>query len=592
MDIRSVLEQCSLFAGLPPAALERLQGLCTEQELRGGEVLFAIGEPASHLYIIASGSLRVRLPGGEVAAEVGRSEPLGEIGLFSREPHGAEARALRDSLVLRIPRESLLDFVATYPSALVAMTQTIVERLLRNRRQVLLASARRGRALALVAATPDMDLSGPADQLAQALRQSGAVVEKLDIARIDTALGAGAAQRLLSDPALHENLMNWLDDPAHRDSYLLYCAGAGGDAWAECCLRQCDRVLVLAKSGDPPTDSQVQELMRRLGLQVPVDLLLLRERDAPTGDTLGWRRQTGAGAHWLLRPGNAADYASLARQLSGRGLGLVLSGGGARGFAHIGLVRALEELGMPVDLAGGTSMGAFVSALLACGLDSREMQKVTRETFVEHNYLNDYVLPRVSLIRGRKFLNRLKVIFGERRIEDLALPFFCVSTNLTQARTVVHNSGELATWIGTSMAIPGVAPPVAWHGDLLVDGAVTNSLPTDVMQDLGRGPIIASDVSTDGSLRAPGIEGPDPEALLRRGREGAHISLVDILFGAVALTSESGVRMRASRADLYLRMPLGGVALFDWKRLDEIVERGYEHAMQRLPRFRQEFMQS
>jgi predicted acylesterase/phospholipase RssA len=253
-------------------------------------------------------------------------------------------------------------------------------------------------------------------------------------------------------------------------------------------------------------------------------------------------------------------------------------------------MRALEELNIPVDLAGGTSMGAYFSALLACGFSSKEMTEIARETFVTKNHLNDYVLPRISLIRGRKFLTRLHQIFGERRVEELRMPYFCVSTNLTQARTMVHDTGVLSTWVGTSMAIPGVAPPVAYHGELLVDGAVTNSLPTDVMQALGRGPIIASDVSTEGGLKAPGIEGPDPEALLRRDGNKAQVSLIDILFGGMALTSESGVRLRASRADLYLRMPVAGVALFAWKRLDEIADRGYEQAMQRLPAFKVEHL--
>jgi predicted acylesterase/phospholipase RssA len=170
------------------------------------------------------------------------------------------------------------------------------------------------------------------------------------------------------------------------------------------------------------------------------------------------------------------------------------------------------------------------------------------------------------------------------------MPYFCVSTNLTQARTMIHDDGPLFTWVGTSMAIPGVAPPVVYRGDLLVDGAVTNSLPTDVMQELGRGPIIASDVSTEGGLEAPGIDGPDPEALLRRDGNSAQVSLIDILFGGMALTSENGVKLRASRADLYLRMPVDGVALFAWKRLDEIAQRGYEFAMQKLQGFKKEHL--
>jgi len=282
------------------------------------------------------------------------------------------------------------------------------------------------------------------------------------------------------------------------------------------------------------------------------------------------------------------DAESLARSISGRALGLVLGGGGARGFAHIGLLRALHELRLPLDVLGGTSMGAFISALTACGYDWRQVLEITRDTFVEHRLLNDYLLPRVALIRGRKFYRHLQKLFGERRIEQLRTPFYCVSTNLTRGQPVVHDRGPLALWVATSMAIPGVAPPVVWRGDLLVDGAIVNSLPTDIMQSLERGPIIASDVSTEGALAMPGVEGPDPDAVLRwaplRPHEGRRPSLISILFRTATLTSESGVAARAARADAYLRLPVSGIAMFDWDKLDDVAQRGYEFAMQELPK--------
>jgi predicted acylesterase/phospholipase RssA/CRP-like cAMP-binding protein len=590
MDFLPILSQCQLFAGLAPAALARLQTLCSAQELRGGETLFRVGEPAQYLYIVALGRLRAVLADGSVAGDITRLEPVGEIGLLSGEPHGAEVHALRDSLLLRIPRDDLLDFVTTYPMALLAMTRVIVHRMRRNQRQTLLAAARHAQSIAIMPAHDGIDIAGVTRRMQQALESSGTMVQCLDAARLEAALGAGAAERLLADPQAHQQLMNWLDQHEHSDTTLLYCAGTDNNAWAECCMRQCDRVLVVADAVRQPAAAAMLDTLRRLALRVPVNLLLLRPDNAPAGDVAGWRTQTGASNHHFLRPDSVRDYASVARQLTGRGLGLVLSGGGARGFAHLGLMRALEELDIPIDLAGGTSMGAFFSAMIACGFNSREMTDMARATFVTHNYLNDYVLPRVSLIRGRKFLNHLHSLFGERRIEQLRMPYFCVSTNLTQARTMIHDDGPLFTWVGTSMAIPGVAPPVVYRGDLLVDGAVTNSLPTDVMQELGRGPIIASDVSTEGGLEAPGIDGPDPEALLRRDGNSAQVSLIDILFGGMALTSENGVKLRASRADLYLRMPVDGVALFAWKRLDEIAQRGYEFAMQKLQGFKKEHL--
>lgn len=590
MDFLPILSQCRLFAGLEPAALERLQALCSMQELRGGEILFTFGKPAEYLYIVALGRLRATLADGTVAGDVTRLEPVGEIGLLSGEPHGAEVHALRDSLLLRIPRDALIEFVTTYPAAMLEMTRVIVHRLRRNQRQALLDSARSAQSMAVIPAHKGLDVAPLTARLQQALESCGLPVQCIDVQRVEAAMGPGAAARLLDDPNTHQRLMNWLDEHEHSDTHLLYCACSGEDAWAECCMRQCDRVLVVADAARPPSPCALLDILRRLQLRVPVDLLLLRPEGAAAGDVNGWRSQVGASNHYFLRPESPRDHVSLIRQLTGRGLGLVLSGGGARGFAHIGLMRALEELNIPVDLAGGTSMGAFFSALVACGYSSAEMMEIARDTFVTHNNLNDYVLPRVSMIRGRKFLGALRHVFGARRVEELRMPYFCVSTNLTRATTMVHDNGVLSTWVGTSMAIPGVAPPVAYKGDLLVDGAVTNSLPTDVMQGLGRGLIIASDVSTEAGLNAPDIEGPDPEALLRRDGNKSQVSLIDILFGGMSLTSESGVRLRASRADLYLRMPVAGVALFAWKRLDEIVERGYEHAMGRLQEFKKDHL--
>ena len=281
-----------------------------------------------------------------------------------------------------------------------------------------------------------------------------------------------------------------------------------------------------------------------------------------------------------MRPGDAGDLSSLARQLTGHGLGVVLGGGGARGFAHIGLLRALDELKLPVDLIGGTSMGGFIAALHAFGYDWRMISEVMRDTFVKRNLLSDYLFPRVALIEGKKLRRHLMAIFGEAQAEQLAKPFFCVTTNLTQGSAMVHSEGPLASWIATTMCIPGVAPPVAYRGDLLADGAVVNSLPTDVMQNLGRGPIIASDVSTEGSIAAPGVEGPDFEAVFRKDAQGKRVNLIDILFRVSTLTSESGVKARAARADLYLRMPVGGIQTFEWKLLDQIVEKGYRHALE------------
>jgi NTE family protein len=347
-------------------------------------------------------------------------------------------------------------------------------------------------------------------------------------------------------------------------------------------------VLVLAEADIPARQPPALHEWRGAEAPLaPVELVLLRPEGDPSPHTLDWQRSTGARAHYYVHPWDAHDLEALKRQISGRGIGLVLGGGGARGFAHIGLLRALEQLEIPIDVCGGTSMGAFVAALLACGFDSVEATQVARETFIDNNYLNDYTLPRVSLIKARKFLGRLRAIFGARRIEELRRTYYCISTNLSTGASVVHDYGPLAEWVGTSMAVPGVAPPIAWRGDLLCDGGVVNNLPTDVMQSLERGSIIACSVSSDTDIQLPGagIDWPDPEALLHLP-SAAPVRpprFSEILLRTATLASDTTLaRAAAERADVYLRMPVQDYGMFDWTKLDALIDLGYEQAMRTL----------
>lgn len=583
MDIRSLLAQTHLFVALSRPALDQLVAATRVRLLASGDTLLQIGSPADSLYIVAVGRLRVALEDGTIINDVGRLEPVGEISLLSGEPRSATVYAVRDTTVLEISRMALFEVFAQHPSALLTMSRMIIQRLRQNQRAAKLAAVRRSRSFALVAGSAGTDATAFADALCREMGPCGSV-GMLDRERVDAALGPGRADtRNASDE--EQGVIEWLQQQELSHAHLVYVSPYRPGEWLKRCMRQADRVVLLASAHDDPARSEVVNELRACGLRVPIDLVLLRPEGARSSRVLQWREATGGTSHYFVRPGSTRDVARVARSLTGRAVGLVLGGGGARGFAHLGVLRALEELRIDVDVTGGASMGAFISALLACGHSSADVLRLTRETFVNRNLLNDYLFPSVSLIRGRKFLKRLTDLFGDRRIEELSTPYYCVSTNLTRGTANVHDRGPLDIWLGTSMCIPGVAPPVAYKGELLVDGAVVNSLPTDIMQALERGPIVASDVSTEGGIGAPGIEGPDPEALLNWAHSDKRPNLLSILFRTATLTSESGVAARAARADLYLRMPVTGIGMFDWKRIDELAEGGYQYAMQRLPDF-------
>src|SRR6201999_1594263 len=132
-----------------------------------------------------------------------------------------------------------------------------------------------------------------------------------------------------------------------------------------------------------------------------------------------------------------------ARFIAGRAVGLVLAGGGARGFAHIGIIKALQEAGVPFDQMGGTSMGAIIAAGLAREWGLEEMRERMSVVFVNDNPLSYFTLPLIALVRGKKVSARLSENFDEVCIEELPLPFFCVSSDLTTGRIHIHRDGKL-----------------------------------------------------------------------------------------------------------------------------------------------------
>ena len=215
----------------------------------------------------------------------------------------------------------------------------------------------------------------------------------------------------------------------------------------------------------------------------PAAALLACPADArqPSGSE-AWLDVTGAARLFHMRDGSAADAARMARVLTGRSVGLVLSGGGARAYAHIGAIQALRERGVPIDFVGGASMGAIVAAGVAMGWDEAEMDVRIKDAFVDSSPLDDIAFPLIAMTHGEKVRERLRVHFDDTQIADLWLPFFCVSSNLTTGAYHLHKRGTLRHALRASIALPGVMPPAIDNKNVLVDGAVMKNFPSDVMR--------------------------------------------------------------------------------------------------------------
>ncbi|MGB0211091.1 patatin-like phospholipase family protein [Algiphilus sp.] len=568
MDSRALIAASPLLGRLPADAIDRLAEHAQPLGLRGGETLFERGEAPDALYIVALGRVRIDLAADD-PHEVAVGDLVGEIGVLTGEPRMAAAVALRDTLLLRFDAVTFRRIISQSEAAERALWRKIVERLRdpgRTRR------TSRTHAVAVLPLTEDADENGLARRLAAALAAVlDGHVPLIDRAAVDRDLGPGAAQARFDSGSPNARLVGWLHERESEAAHVVLSADGVPEPWTLRAARQADRILLVA--GDGPLHTDTLQALATAGAEAPRELVSCGEQSAAS------RLLAESGAAFLHQcPGSdAGALQRLARHVAGRATGLVLGGGGARGFAHIGLLRALEEAGVPIDLVGGTSMGAFIAALHARGLTPAEMRDVCHDAFVARNHLNDWVLPRVSLIRGRKFLGMLRRTLGDGLIEDLPLPFFCVSTNLTRGQPQIHRRGELAVWVGTSMAVPGIAPPVVYRGELLADGAVVNSVPVDAMHALDRGPVIACDVGASGELALPGVDGPDPEGLLNAKRS-KRPQLSEILMRMTTLTSDLRLKENVEHADLFVRMPVADVGMFQWDALDATIETGYRHA--------------
>jgi NTE family protein/lysophospholipid hydrolase len=445
--------------------------------------------------------------------------------------------------------------------------------------------------IAVVPAGLEPAFSVFARRLAEALGQLRPTLH-LNSERVSRYVDGGSAQT--SDASRYNKILSWLNEQEAKYQYVLYESDSLFTEWTRRCLSQADHVLAVGMSGSDMSLGQVEEEIRRhdsLKTIKYVDLVVLHENGGgqPIG-THHWIGSRRVNGHYHIRLDSRLDFQRLARLLTGQAIGLVLGGGGARGLSHIGALRAIQESGIPIDVIGGTSMGAIISALYALGLDQQSMVEVCKKFFVDQSALLDLTLPFVSITTGASISRELEKYFGGIRIEDLRLPYFCVSSNLTRAKVMVHREGLIWRCLRASISLPGVLPPVFHNGDLLVDGGLLNNLPIDVMRSVYPVErVLAADVRLKVDLvqEEPFREELSGwEILAHRmnpfGKRIAIPSVQSILMRASMLSSSGRDDLMSQTADLCLRPPLEKFHLLDFKPIEQLVNVGYTYSLRRL----------
>jgi len=559
--VRERLRDMPLLADVSEAALRRLLTEANWFGLPGGTVLQRQGENDRALFLVIAGCLGVFLndeQGRRLVAHVPAGETVGEMSLISGDTHRAEIVALRDTELLRISAEAFEALIARHPRVMLNMMRILIRRLTEATREP--AGRARPRTFAIVPIQDGLEDEPIARRLAAALVEMGSKARVLD------ASYAGQSAE-------------WFNRFEAQHDVVFYRGDAPDSAWTHHCLRQADRVFLLASADRAlPLKRPLLPVSKEGALGLP-QLLLLHAGDHTRLPEHIALRHGLFETHHHIRRGSPDDLRRLARAVSGRAVGLVLAGGGARGFAHIGVIKALKVAGVPFDRLGGVSIGAVIAAGLACEWDTNELVARMRAAFVETNPLSDYTVPLIALVRGQKVTSLLREHFGDVRIEELARPFFCVSSDLTTGRIHVHREGVLWRALRASVALPGILPPVTHHSHLLVDGGVMNNLPVDVMAQQGPGPIVASDVTGELDLRVSDRRyGERPLWWLLWQRMRRTPSIVSILMRSGTVGSEAQRRLVRDRADLLFEPPLEDIGLRDWRKFDRAIAEGYAYS--------------
>lgn len=507
--------------------------------VESGRAIYRQDDVSDSTYILLSGRLRSVLsrPDGkkELVGEYGRGDLVGIVEVLTSTKRSTTVMAVRNSELAKLPEGLLNAIKIKYPEVVTRFIHLLGHRILGTLQKRLPYASDKALSMdsrptgsnfatvAILAAMDDVPLTAFTMELYHALTAIGPTL-RLNSEIIKKTLGPTA---LLS--ANEYRLCSWLGQQEDQHKIVLYQCDSYFSVWTQRCIRQADCIIIVALADNEPTVGEMEKELEHFAVRTQKELVLLHRDDRiKPRNTVEWlNMRSWCSSHYHIRcpkrmftkksparltemynklfvnpPNIHSDFARLARFLTGTSYGLVLGGGGARGAAHVGLIRALKEAGIPIDRVGGVSIGAFMGALWCQESDLTTLTQKAREwSFKMNSYwrqILDLTYPATAMFTGAAFNHTIHEVFGERQIEDLWLPYFTVTTDITDSTMRVHTHGSLWRYIRSSMSLSGYMPPLCdpLDGHLLLDGGYVNNLPADVMREMGAETIIAIDVGS------------------------------------------------------------------------------------------------
>ena len=560
--------------------------------LKPSDILINQGEIGDCFYIVVSGHLHAEMRREDnsidIIGHVFRGETIGEMSLVNPGPRSATVIALRDCELVRFSKQTFDKLISQHNQLMLSITRIVSRRLQQN-----LAGSLANNTIANIAVIPlseNVDLDSVCQRLHQNLNQYDSC-QHISSQSINHLIDIPNAAQIEMDSPQNIRFVTWLDKQEARYRFVIYQTDKEPSHWTKRCVKRADKVFLVANYGENPELSPIETFYFHNTPEtasIEQSLLLLHPNgDTRPNNTRQWLSPRAVNTHYHLRWTHEDDFDRIARFISGNAIGLVFSGGGARGFSHIGVYRALKEAGITVDMVVGTSIGALIGAQCAAEWEADTILQATRNSLAQKTF-SGLTLPLISLIKGKHINQKLIKLFGQMRIEDLWINFVCISSNLSNGNTHLHTQGRLSKAIRASGALPGISEPVLEKGELLVDGCLVNFLPFDVMQKYCQR-IIVSDASSKNGLRVQNTEDymPSPWRILLHKLSPFHKpmgtpNILEILASSTIMKNSKRTQQIRNSADIYFHPPLGSIGPLDFSAVDQLVDKGYHHARSQL----------
>ena len=589
-DIQKIVASTDLFGKLSRSALRDVVSELTHTHIRGGETLFRAGEPGDGMYIVITGRLLLFSiqpdQTEKLISEIGPGEYVGELELIMDEKRSMTIKAIRDTELLKLSTVGFEHLIKKHPNALLIMTQNIVKRI----RKVVFSQEQSGslRTIALLHAGTYWNLDTFTESFIPVLEKQGATLV-LSSERLDHYLGEGMSKVDFGVWDEKDNrIVEWLCEQERNYRFVVYQADPGLTSWTRRCIRQADRILLIASARGSHEYNAVEHYIfgrARDTTNARIELIILHDDSVShPKNTARWLNKRIVMRHHHIQRYRVQHYERIVRFLTDNAVGLVLGGGGARGCAHIGVIQALQEANIPIDMIGGTSAGSGIGALLAMRRDVITMRYHIKEGFLEKKPFKQFSLP-IYAIMDRFVVDQIsKNWFGDVQIEDLWINFFCISTNLTDADVVLHTRGPVWKATRASSSLPGIFAPVIENHQVLVDGGVLENIPVEKMKRMCNGPVILSNVTPKKDLTVDFDYDHFPGPLMTLWSwinplmDAIKVpSIIDIITRVSGLNSTKQVQREEQLSDLIINPPLEKFGLLAFSEMDHIIDLGYQY---------------